>query len=179
MDFVDCSNFKKNRWKYVGETQPEPESDITDVDTQNATIIRHGDIIDLDKRKKFKLLSEYNTGLRNRKWTNQGYTTDLLNRHLIWALIGQLGLNPRYQQEAVGLFLNLNLGKFGVNAGIVAYCTCAVVVHGSKENERKCHPSVKDMDPEFERIAECEGYREKDLISIYNKIAQATEKYQG
>jgi len=32
------------------------------------------------------------------------------------------------------------------------------------------------MDPEFERIAECEGYREKDLISIYNKIAQATEK---
>jgi len=51
MDFVDCSNFKKNRWKYVGETQPEPESDITDVDTQNATIIRHGDIIDLDKRK--------------------------------------------------------------------------------------------------------------------------------
>ncbi|GAA5431532.1 hypothetical protein Hjap01_00990 [Haloarcula japonica] len=35
------------------------------------------------------------------------------------------------------------------------------------------------MDSELERIAEYEGYRQKDLISIYNKIVQAKEKYQG
>ncbi|EMA34392.1 hypothetical protein C444_02616 [Haloarcula japonica DSM 6131] len=40
---------------------------------------------------------------------------------MIEALSGQLGLNPRYQQEAVGLFMRLNLVKFGVNACIVAY----------------------------------------------------------
>jgi len=179
--FVDWSEFNENRWKYVGETQPEPESDITDVDTQNGTAIRY----DLDcqagsdKWHRFKWLSEHNSGLRNGEWVNQGYNTHLLNEHLIWSLITQLGLNPRYQQEAASLFLSLNPGKFGVDAGIVAYCTCAVVIHRAEENERKCHPSVKNIDPEFERIAECEGYRQKDQISIYNKIAQAKEKYQG
>lgn len=176
--FVEWSDFNENRWKYVGETQPMPESDITDVDTQNATTIKYDEIADLDKRKKFKMLSQYNTGLRNRKWTNQNYTTDILNRHLIWALIGQLDLNPRYQQEAASLYLSLNPGKFGVNADLVAYCTCVVIIHSAEDNDRKCHPSVKNMDSEFQRIAECEGYRQKDLISIYNKIAQAKAKYQ-
>lgn len=179
MRFVDWSNFNENHRKYVGETQPVPESDITDVDTQNATIIKYGEITDFDKRKKFKRLSEFNTGLRNGKWTNQDYNTHLLNEHLIWSFIGQLDLNLRYQQEVAGLFLSLNPGKFGVDIGIVAYCACAVVVHGKEGVNRNCHPSVKEMDSEFERVAECEGYQEKELISIYNKIAQAKEKYQG
>lgn len=177
--FIEWSDFNEKRWKYVGETRPMPTSDITDVDAENETVIRHDEITDYHKRKKFKRLSEYNTGLRNWRWTNQGYNTYLLNNHLIGALIGQLDLNPRYQQEAEGLFMSLNLGKFGVNAGIVAYCVCAVVVHRDEKNKRECHPSVSDIDPEFEEIAEREGYRQKDLISIYNKIAQAKEKYQG
>lgn len=177
--FVEWSDFNEKRWKYVGETQPVPESDITDVDTQNATIIRYDKIADFEKRKKFKRLSEFNTGLRNGKWTNQDYNTHLINEHLIWSLICQLDINPRYQQEAAGLFMSLNLRKFGVNAGVVAYCVCAVVVHRTEENERNCHPSMKNIDPEFERIAECEGYRQGDLISIYNKIAQSKRKYQG
>lgn len=179
MDFIDWSNFNENRWKYIGETQPVPESDITDVDAGNATIIRYDKVTDINKREKFKWLSEHNTGLRNGEWINQGYLIHELNKHLIEALSGQLDLNPRYQQEAIGLFMSLNLGKFGVHAGIVAYCVCAVVVHRDGDNERDCHPSANDIDPEFERIAECEGYRQKDLISIYNKIAQAKEKYQG
>jgi hypothetical protein len=177
--FVDWSEFNENRWKYVGETQPLPESDITDVDANNETIIRYDKIADINKRKRFKWLSEHNTGLRNGEWINQGYLTHELNEHLIGALTGQLDLNPRYQQEATGLFMSLNLGRFGVNAGIVAYCVCAVVVHQTEDNKRNCHPSSRDIDPIFERIAECEGYRQKDLISIYNKIAQTKEKYQG
>jgi hypothetical protein len=177
--FVEWSDFNENRWKYVGETQPIPKSDITDVDTANETIIRYDKISDFDKREKFKWLSEHNSGLRNGTWVNQNYNTYLLNNHLIWALIGQLDLNPCYHQEAASLFLSLNPGKFGVDAGIVAYCVCAVVVHRDGDNTRDCHPSAGDLDPEFEQIAECEGYRQKDLVSIYNKIAQAKEKYQG
>ncbi|SEO66876.1 hypothetical protein SAMN05216388_101697 [Halorientalis persicus] len=178
--FVDWSNFKENRWKYVGETQPVPEPNIWTPDHSNATVIRYDKDCQQDpkKRKKFKRLSEYNSGLRNGKWTNQDYNTYLLNEHLIWSLITQLDLNPRYQQKAAGLFHSFNLQKFGVSANIVAYCTCAVVVHQA-DNERNCHPWSKNRDSEFEKIASCEGYQEKELISIYNKISQTPEKYQG
>jgi len=179
--FVEWTDFNENRWKYVGETKLRSESDITDVDTQNATVIRYD--IDCqdgsDRWKRFKWLSEHNSGLRNGDWTNQNYNTHLLNEHLIWSLITQLDLNPRYQQEAASLFLSLDPRKFGIDVRMVAYCTCAVVIHSAEDNKRDCHPSVQGMDPRFQRIAECEGYRDKDLISIYNKISQATEKYQG
>jgi hypothetical protein len=178
--FVDWSNFNEKPWRYVEGGISPPDTDITDVDTQNATAIRYDKDCrqNIDKRKKFERLSEYNSGLRNGKWVNQGYNTHLLNEHLIWSLISQLDLNPRYHQEAASLFLSLDLSKFGVDAGIVAYCTCAVVVHRAEQNERDCHPSVKDIDSKFQMISECEGYRKKDLISIYNKISQSTDKYR-
>lgn len=180
--FVEWSDFNENRWKYVGETVETPEPDIWNPDTNNATTIRY----DLDCRsgsrrwKRFKRLSEYNTGLRSgRKWTNQEYTTNLLNRHLIQALASQLDLHPRYQREAERLFMGLDLRQFGTNAGIVAFSACSVAVHSSESNERECHPCMKsgDIDSLFEQVKQDERYRRDELISLYNKLTQSIKNY--
>ncbi|MFC7204708.1 hypothetical protein ACFQJC_14405 [Haloferax namakaokahaiae] len=180
--FIEWSDFNENREKYTGIICEEAEPDIWNPDTQNATTIRYDiDCIDGSlAREKFKRLSQYNTGLRvGRKWTNDRYNTNLLNRHLIQALASQLDLNPRFQREAERLFLSLDLSRFGIDARAVAYTVCMVVVHSSEDNTRACHPSVKDVDSEFERIAECEGFREGSLISLYNKVAQSGGKFRG
>ncbi|NHN57488.1 MULTISPECIES: hypothetical protein [Halorussus] len=182
--FVEWSKYNENRWRYEGDPKPASESDIYNPDAQNATTIRY-DIDckhDPEQRRKYKRLSEYNSGLRNgRKWTNDRYNTNLLNRHLIQAIASQVGLNPCYKREAERLFLGFNLRKFGTDAGTVAFCTCIAVVENSEENERKCHPCVPDekMDLEFKRVARAEGYQKGELISLYNKVTQAKDKYRG
>ncbi|WP_135829861.1 hypothetical protein [Halorussus halobius] len=182
--FVDWSRYHENRWRYEGNPKPAPESDIYNPDARNATTIRY-DIDcrhDPEKRRKYKRLSEYNSGLRNGpKWTNDEYNTNLLNRHLIQALASQVGLNPRYKREAESLFRGFNLQQFGTDADIVAFCTCVAVVENSEENNRKCHPCVLDekMDSEFKQVAREEGYQKRELISLYNKVTQAKDKYRG
>ena len=182
--FVDWSEYNENRWRYEGDPKPAPEPDISNPDAQNATTIRY-DIDcqhDPEKQRKYKRLSEYNSGLRiGRKWTNDGYNTNLLNQHLIQALASQVGLNPQYKRKAENLFLGFNLQKFGTDAATVAFCTCIAVVGNSEGNDRKCHPCVPDekMDREFKRVARNEGYRKGELISLYNKVTQAEDKYRG
>ncbi|UPV98775.1 hypothetical protein M0R88_09545 [Halorussus gelatinilyticus] len=182
--FVEWSKYNENRWRYEGDPKSASESDIYNPDAQNATTIRY-DINyrdDPEKRRKYKRLSEYNSGLKNGpKWTNDEYNTYLVNQHLIRALASQVGLNPRYKREAERLFLRFDLQKFGTDAATVAFCTCVAVVKNSEENDRKCHPCVPDkkMDPEFRRVASAEDYRKGELISLYNKVTQAKDKYWG
>lgn len=182
--FVEWSEFNDDRWRYEGDPAEVPEPDIWNPDAQNATTIRY-DIDcrhDLEKRRKYKRLSEYNSGLRNGpKWTNDGYNTNLLNRHLIRSLASQVGLNSRYKREAESLFLGFNLQRFGTDAATVAFCTCIAVVEKSEENERKCHPCLPDekMDSEFKRVSDAEGYQTGELVSLYNKVTQARDKYRG
>jgi len=180
--FVEWSNFNEKRWKYVGEAVETSETNIWSPDTNNAMTIRY----DLDCRsgsqrwKRFKRLSEYNTGLRNgRKWTNQEYNTNLLNRHLIQALASQLDLHPRYQREAERLFMGLDLRKFGMNASIVALSACSAVVHSSERNERECHPCMQsgDIHSLFEQVKQNERYQRDHLVSLYNKLTQSIRSY--
>lgn len=177
--FVEWSDFNENRWRYAGETIDKPKPNVSNPDTQNATVIRY-DIDcrhDSKNRRKYKLLSEYNTGLRTgRGRINDNYNTNSLNRHLIQALASQLDLNPRFQREVERRFLSLDHQRFGTDINAVALAVCAAVIHGSGHNERDAHPSAKDLDPEFEKVGE--GYREKILISLYNKIVQAGDKYR-
>lgn len=182
--FVEWSKYNENRWRYEGDPEEAPEPDIWNPDAQNATTIRY-DIDcrhDPEKRSKYKRLSKYNSGLKNGpKWTNDEYNKYLVNQHLIRALASQVGLNPRLKREAERLFLGFNLQKFGTDAAPVAFCTCVAVVENSEENDRKCHPCVPDekMDSEFKRVARAEGYQKGELISLYNKVTQAKDKYWG
>lgn len=66
--FVEWSDYNENRLRYEGEFIEQSEPDIWNPNAQNATVIRYDKDCphDLEKRRKYKRLSEYNSGLHEK-----------------------------------------------------------------------------------------------------------------
>ena len=179
--FTDWSIYTRNKWRYKSSTVEQPNRDITQVDTENgSTIIYDKDCKDDPvKREKYKRLSEYNTGLRNREWTNDSYTVALTNKYLIEALSSQLDMNIWYRKQAKNLFTSLDLQEFGYQAELVALVVCMTLIHQNDDNIRECHPAIReeDQDEKFGEITKSLGYRKKDIIKVYNRIVQNQDRY--
>lgn len=125
------------------------------------------------KGKHYQHLSEIDAGLKNGyTWWNQPYFTYLENRDLIEILAGNLRLTIRQRRQAVRYFLAQDLQRWGLRKELVAWATCAYIVHSDEVDPRRCHPLTKEEDSDdlFLEAAYSLDLRPKPRHQTYCKI---------
>ena len=125
------------------------------------------------KGKYYQHLDQIDAGQKNGyTWWNQKYFTHLANRDLIAILSDNLNLLPHQKQLASDYFLSQDLRKWGIRKELVAWATCAYIVHSDEIDERKCHPRTKLEDAEgifFEAAYSLDLFM-KDRERTYHKV---------
>lgn len=163
-------------------TDSHAYSDLTNCDTNNATYIGFSDwhggtwstgYYPANKYEYYRHLNAINSGLKNgHQWQNSSYRTYELNRSLIQCLSDQLRLADWEINKAVQTFDALQRSNMGLSSELVAFTTCANLVHRLDDN-REYHPRTKpeDRDPFFEQCREDLGITHEEFQSVYGKIA--------
>lgn len=141
-------------------------------DANNATKLYHpSDYPDSGlSEERWKRLDGYNSGITNLKWSNSPYITYQLNRHHILALTSQLELSRRQRRRVYNRFMQLELGKWGVSANLIAFCVCAVTIH-TDSTYREYHPNQdsENKDEIFVRVRDSLGLRKGSVRKFYSK----------
>lgn len=158
-------------------------SHLVDCDTSNATTIfwqdwpDHGDwpadYVPTNKRAYYRQLDRYNSGLQNGpNRQNKSYNTFKMNRALIECMSEPLRLEGWQIKRATHLFDGLQRSNTGRLSRVVAFCTCAYVVHNF-DDRRKCHPQmgVENRDTYFEEVREDYNISRKHFNRAYGQIA--------
>lgn len=102
-----------------------------------------------NKKSYYCHLDRHNSGLQNgHKWQNKSYKTYELNRNLIQCMSGKLRLDNWEVKRAVQLFDGLQRSYMGISSKVVAFSTCAYLVH-QHDNNRKCHPQTKPEERDY------------------------------
>jgi len=92
----------------------------------------------------YEHLDQVDAGLKNGPaWWNQAYFTVWTNRDLISILARNLELLPHQQNKAKRYFLQQDLRRWGIRKELVAWATCAYVVHSDEKDKRRSYPSIK------------------------------------
>lgn len=125
-----------------------------------------------NKRGYWKYLERMDKGRHNGpKRQNGRIITKELNKNLIESLTSQLPLPSSKRFEAIKEFKNLNLGKLGERAELVAYCVSAFVAHENLDAV-ECHPQTPEEDThdDFLRVVESLQVTDNQLTRVYGKI---------
>ncbi|WP_144049894.1 hypothetical protein [Halorubrum ezzemoulense] len=164
------------------KTDSHAYSELTDCDTNNATDIGYKNwsggnwpsgYLPENKEDYYRHLNAINSGLKNgHKWQNSSYRTYELNRNLIQCLSDQLQLANWEIKKAAQIFDALQRSNMGLSSELVAFTTCANLVHRLDDN-REYHPQTKpeDRDSFFERCRKDLGITRDQFQSTYGKIA--------
>ncbi|TKX76677.1 hypothetical protein EXE53_30570 [Halorubrum sp. SD626R] len=164
------------------KTDSHAYSDLTNCDTNNATYIGFSDwnggtwssgYLPENKQDYYRHLNAINSGLKNgHKWQNSSYRTYELNRGLIQCLSDQLRLDGWEVKKAAQTFDALQRSNMGLSSELVAFTTCANLVHRLDDN-RDYHPRTnpEDRDPFFEQCRGDLGITHDEFQSVYGKIA--------
>lgn len=163
-------------------TDSHAYSDLTNCDTNNATSIGFKNweggtwpsgYLPESKRGYYRHLDAINSGRRNgHNWRNSNYQTYELNRNLIQCLSDQLRLDSWEIKKAAQIFDALQRSNMGLSSELVAFATCANLVHRLDDN-REYHPRTKpeDRDPFFEQCRKELGITHAEFQSVYGKVA--------
>ena len=182
-EFVDWRELNQDSYNKYWSTENILKhfgNDLDSPDTNNATVIRY----DLDCKpkhskefKKWKRLALYNTGAMNLGWGNDPYLTYQTNSHMIDGLMDKLEMTPLQRGKAYLYFMGLNLGEEGLNAELMAFCVCAVILHQDGSG-RSYHPNQleENKDPVFVEMADKLGLKEKAISSVYRDLEQRISK---
>jgi hypothetical protein len=153
--FTDWSTFDQNRTDTSTEAILEYNGNhVDEPDTNNATAVRY-DEMEAENGLEisyWKRLSQYNTGLKTRRKDgyNSKYLTYGVNKHLLEALMCQLGLRQFQQNQVYPYVMGINFREFGRKAEVTTFCAIAAVIHIN--TERNCHPAQDELDDEVERL---------------------------
>jgi hypothetical protein len=127
-----------------------------------------------DKVSYYEHLNDLNCGRKNGgTWWNQKYFTSLSNVRLIETLSSQFELLPRQAIRAKSFFLSQNLQYWGIKKTLVAWATCAYVIHSDEADVRRCHPLAVIEDNEEDRFWELTydlDFSKRNRIKTYHKV---------
>lgn len=113
------------------------------------------DHLPLAKRDYWRHMSKLDKGIKKGcSWFDGSLITHFHNRDLIQLLTDALELRPMQATRAKDYFLAQDLRRWGIRKELVAWATCAYIVHSDRRDGRKCHPEVdKDADELFIDLA--------------------------
>jgi len=164
-------------------TDSHAYSDLAKCDTNNATRIGWNDwegdgnwpadYRPENKRSYYQHLDRYNSGRQNgHKWQNSSYETYELNRNLIQCMSDKLRLDSWEVKRAIQLFDALQRSCMGLPSEVVAFSTCAYVIHRYDEN-RDYHPQTKEEDRDYflEACRKDFGISQDWFESVYGKVS--------
>lgn len=158
-------------------------SKLPKCDTNNATRIGWNDwegdgnwpadILPENKKAYYQHLDRLNNGRQNgHKRQNKYYETYELNRNLIQCMSDKLRLDSWEIKKAIQWFDGLQRSNMGISSKVVAFSTCAYLVH-QLDDRRTYHPQTKpeDRDPFFEECREAFNISHDWFQSVYGKVA--------
>lgn len=173
------------------ENQPEP---LVSPITKNSTDFHYQEIKEeypysdsayRNKREKYRLLRNYNTGVGKRKWSDQSLLRYGENLARFDAIAGQLKLEMVQKRRAKRLYSGLDFQELGRRVELWAFCVCA---HVCNQDERiandpyrrhrsgwkRYHPQKNDddNDPLFMDLAKSIGLRTSEIQSGMAKLRQ-------
>lgn len=133
-------------------SEKEP-SEVLTPDTKNATYF---DPTEAEESSiNYRRLRLYNRNTwSDRREENKEVTHRRDNLAILDALAGQLELTDYQKSEARRVFDELNLGKIGKPARLIAFGVCAVVANDDVPDGSRYHPRMNDPDELFEQIAD-------------------------
>jgi hypothetical protein len=170
---------------------PEP---LVSPDTNNATDFHYQeieeeypyhDIAYQNKREKFRLLRNYNTGISQREWSDQEKLRHIDNLASFDAVSSQLGLEKSQKRLGRRLYSRLDFRTLGRRVELVAFCVCAHVCNNDKRvfrdafrrhrsNWKRYHPqrNPENNDETYEKVAESINLERGRLQSCMAKLRQ-------
>lgn len=125
------------------------------------------------KEDYYRHLDDINAGRKNGPtWWNQPCFTYSENKDLIEILAGHLELTICQKERAVQYFLHQDLQMWGLRKELVAWATCAYIVHSDEQDVRQCHPLTKldRSDGLFLKAAYHLDLSKKDRLKTYGKV---------
>ena len=172
------------------ETTTSTSTHLAQPPTNNRTIIAHdeytenwtrahanqywpADYLYSRKGRFYQHLDDISAGRKNGyTWWNQPYFTFLENRDLIDILAGNLDLTQRQKRRAIRYFLDQDLQRWGIRKELVAWATCAYIVHSDENDPRRCHPLTKPdrNDGLFLEAAYSLDLSKKNRLKTYCKV---------
>lgn len=165
------------------KTNSHPYSGLEKCDTNNATRIGWNDWWDNgkwpadyrpeNKQDYYQYLDRLNSGLQNgRKHQNSSYETYALNRNLIQCISDKLRMNSWEIKRAIKVFDGLQRSGMGISSKIVAFSTCAYLIHEYDSN-RQYHPQTKNEDQDYflDKCRKEFDIRRDSFESMYGKIS--------
>lgn len=152
----------------------EPSKVLTP-DTENATHF-NADEVDSSFWKgptsvNYKRLLIYNRNTwKSRYEENKEVTHRQDNLAILDAISGQLDLNKFQKDKARRIFEDINLGKLGKPARLIAFGVCTVVVNDDVPYGSRYHPQMTNPDETFVSLAESLGFTDNQLHSIVSVV---------
>ncbi|WP_144240028.1 hypothetical protein [Haladaptatus cibarius] len=164
------------------ENHSEP---IVSPDTNNWTDFHYHELPrhEYQKRKKYRRLARYNTGIGHGDWSNQELLRHMENLHRFDAIAGQLKMDRSQKKRARKHYSSLDFRGLGRRVELVAFCVC---VHVCNNDDRifsdpyrrhgngwkRYHPQQNDEnnDPLFVNVAESIGLEEDDIQSMMSRL---------
>lgn len=130
------------------------------------------DHIPLAKRDYWRHMSKLDQGIKKgRSWFDGSLITNFHNSDLIRLFTDVLELRPVQAKRVEDYFLAQDLRRWGIRKELVAWATCAYVVHSDDRDERRCHPEVtKDADESFLDLAFDLDLTHRDCRKTYGKV---------
>ncbi|WP_224268649.1 hypothetical protein [Haloprofundus salinisoli] len=135
------------------------------------------DFLKLDKESYFKMLGEIHRGEKNGpKWEHSELKTYRLRVYLVENIGERLNLTSLQIDRAKARATNVDAEKFGKKLELVAFCSCAYVVHRDENTpyaaERKYHPNCAESDEIFNQVALEFGLRQHDIDRVCRQFDQ-------
>lgn len=165
------------------KTDRHPYSGLERCDTNNATRIGWDDwqgswnwTVDFpleDKRSYHRYLDRINSGRQNgRERQNKSYNTYEINRNLIQCISDKLRMDSWEIKRAIKIFDGIQRGNTGMSSKIVAFTTCAYLIH-EYDSSRQYHPQTKNEDRDYflDKCREEFGISHNSFESMYGKIS--------
>lgn len=117
-------------------------------------------------------MSKLDEGIKKgRSWFDGSLITHFHNKDLIQLLTDVLELRPMQATRAKDYFLAQDLRRWGIRKELVAWATCAYIVHSDGRDGRRCHPEVdKDADELFLDLAFDLDLTHRDRRKTYGKV---------
>lgn len=153
--------------------EKEPPEVITS-DTNNATTIQPKEAPP-GKRRKFKKMRAYNTGMWNgpkRENTEMFRRED--NLHRFDALASSLELTDYQKGRGRKALDDLNIREVGLKVDTIIFGICAIIANSDVEDGSRYYPNPNAPDDEaFESVADSLDLSQKQQASIIEKMRGA------
>lgn len=167
----------------TAKTDSHAYSNLTNCDTNNATRIGHNkwsgdgrwpaDFCPPNKKEYYQHLDRINSGQQNgHNWQNKAYNTYTMNRDLIQCMTDKLRLDQWEVKKAIQWFDGLQRSNMGIKSRVVAFTTCAYLVH-RLDDSRVYHPQTKleNRDYFFEKCREDFDISHEWFERVYGKVS--------